>query len=212
MINVLIADDHAFFADGVMLSLRDTEIKVVEYISKSDEIVDAFLRLDPDILLCDIRFGDELNGFDALQRLIEIKPTAKVILLSQFDQDKMIKESYKRGAKAFLSKSTSSEELIEAIKQVAKGELYFTPGNAIKLAKMTYDKDRDDLNIKEILNTKETEVFLLLADGKTEKEVANLLSVSLKTITNYKATIKDKLKVESVTEMTKIAVKNNLIK
>ncbi|WP_291276137.1 response regulator transcription factor, partial [Flavobacterium sp.] len=176
MINILIADDHAFFADGVKQALKDTEINVIKYIPSADQIIDEFTNIKPDLLLSDIKFGHELNGFDVLEQLIAIHPSAKVILLSQFDQGETIKESYKRGAKAFLSKSTSSEELIEAIRVVAKGELYFTAENAIRLAKSEYDKDPDDAsNIKELLtklNPKEHEVFLLLAKGLSDEKAA----------------------------------------
>lgn len=216
MINILIADDHAFFADGVKQALKDTEINVIKYISSANQIIDEFTNLKPDLLLSDIKFGHELNGFDVLEQLIEIHPSAKVILLSQFDQGETIKESYKRGAKAFLSKSTSSEELIEAIRVVAKGELYFTAENAIRLAKSEYDKDPDDANnIKELLkklNTKEHEVFLLLARGLSDEKAAATLDVSRKTITNYKSAIKEKLHINTVTEMTIIASKAGLVR
>lgn len=216
MINILIADDHAFFADGVKQALKDTEINVIKYIPSADQIIDEFTNIKPDLLLSDIKFGHELNGFDVLEQLIAIHPSAKVILLSQFDQGETIKESYKRGAKAFLSKSTSSEELIEAIRVVAKGELYFTAENAIRLAKSEYDKDPDDAsNIKELLtklNLKEHEVFLLLAKGLSDEKAAATLDVSRKTITNYKSAIKEKLKINTVTEMTIIASKAGLVR
>jgi DNA-binding NarL/FixJ family response regulator len=216
LINILIADDHAFFADGVKQALKDTEINVIKYIPSADQIIDEFTNIKPDLLLSDIKFGHELNGFDVLEQLIAIHPSAKVILLSQFDQGETIKESYKRGAKAFLSKSTSSEELIEAIRVVAKGELYFTAENAIRLAKSEYDKDPDDAsNIKELLtklNLKEHEVFLLLAKGLSDEKAAATLDVSRKTITNYKSAIKEKLKINTVTEMTIIASKAGLVR
>ncbi len=216
MINILIADDHAFFADGVKQALKDTEINVIKYIPSADQIIDEFTNIKPDLLLSDIKFGHELNGFDVLEQLIAIHPSAKVILLSQFDQGETIKESYKRGAKAFLSKSTSSEELIEAIRVVAKGELYFTAENAIRLAKSEYDKDPDDAsNIKELLtklNPKEHEVFLLLAKGLSDEKAAATLDVSRKTITNYKSAIKEKLNINTVTEMTIIASKAGLVR
>lgn len=216
MINILIADDHAFFADGVKQALKNTEINVLKYISSADQILEEFSNLKPDLLLSDIKFGHELNGFDVLEKLIQIHPSAKVILLSQFDQGETIKESYKRGAKAFLSKSTSTEELIEAIRKVAEGELYFTAENAIRLAKIEFGRDPDDSsNIKENLkklNNKEHEVFCLLAKGLSDEKVANTLDVSRKTITNYKNAIKEKLEVSSVTEMTIIASKVGLLK
>lgn len=211
MIKLLIADDHSFFVQGVTLSLSDTDITVLQHLSRIDEIIEAYIRLQPDVLVCDIMFGQERNGFDILKELLTIEPDARVILLSQYDQDKMIKQSYKLGAKAFLSKSIARDDLITAIQTVAKGELYFTPENAIKLARMAYDKAADDRALEEILSEKEIEVMTLLSDGYTEKEVANKLDVSVKTIANIKAAIKEKLNVEKNSSLTKLALKHGLI-
>lgn len=211
MIKLLIADDHSFFVQGVMLSLEDTDITVLEHLSNSGEIINAYIAWKPDVLLCDIMFGQEQSGFDILKELLTIVPDAKVILLSQYDQDKMIKQSYKFGAKAFLSKSIARDDLIKAIETVAKGELYFTPENAIKIAKMTYDKSTDERTLEEILSEKEIEVMTLLSDGFTEKEVATKLDVSVKTIANIKAAIKEKLNVERNSSLTKLALKHGLI-
>lgn len=211
MIKLLIADDHSFFVQGVMMSLSDTNISVLDHLSSAREIIATYVRLKPDVLVCDIMFGQEQNGFDIIKELLIIEPTANVILLSQYDQDKMIKQSYKIGAKAFLSKSIARDDLIAAIQTVAKGELYFTPENAIKLAKMTYDKAVDERTLEEILSEKEIEVMTLLSDGYSEKEVATKFDVSVKTVANIKAAIKDKLNIEKNSSLTKLALKHGLI-
>jgi len=211
LVALLIAEDHLFFINGIMHSLEDTDIQVVGHVTEADAIMSAFAELKPDVLLCDIKFGENLNGFDKAEELLVSFPDAKVIFLSQFDQDQMIEEAYKRGAKAFLPKSVDSDELIDAIKAVASGELYFTKENAVKLAKLAYNKEGDIKGLNEILTQKEIEILKLLAEGHTEREAAALLSCSLKTITNGKASIKHKLNIEKVASMTKLALKYGLI-
>jgi len=211
LIKLLIADDHPFYAQGVQLSLSDTDITVIGHITKIDEIIESYIALRPDVLLCDIMFGEDKTGLDVLQELLKKEPGANVILLSQYDQDNMIKQSYRLGAKAFLSKDVTRDGLIPAIETVARGELYFTPENALKLAKMTFDRAVDERPLEEVLTSKEIEVMTLLSDGYTEKEIATKFDVSVKTVGNTKAAIKEKLKVERTSSLTKLALKHGLI-
>jgi two-component system, NarL family, invasion response regulator UvrY len=211
LIKLLIADDHSFFVQGVMLSLSETDISVIMNLSSADKIVECYMRLNPDVVICDIMFGQEKNGLEILQELLVVAPDAKVILLSQYDQDKMIRQSYKIGAKAFLSKSVERDELIKAIRTVAKGDLYFTQENAVRIAKMTFDRATSDVPLEDILTQKEIGVLTLLSDGFPEKDVAIRLNVSVKTVANIKAAIKEKLKIEKNSSLTKLAIKHGLI-
>ncbi|WP_062059620.1 response regulator transcription factor [Cellvibrio sp. OA-2007] len=212
MVNLLIADDHPFYMQGLTLSVSDADINVLEHISDVHSIIEAYKRLKPDVFLCDIKFGQEqTSGLDVLEKLLTIDPKAKVILLSQYDQDMMIKQSYAAGAKAFLSKSIAREDLINAIQTVAKGELYFTPENALILARLTYDKAPDERPLEEILNEKEIEVMRLLTNGSREKDAAAELDVTVRTIAKLKASIKEKLNVDSDSSLIKLALKHGLI-
>jgi len=198
--------------EGLSMAFSDTDITVLAHIPNVDEIIDAYQRLQPDVLLCDIKFGQEqTGGLDILKQLLTVDAKAKVILLSQYDQDTMIKQSYNLGARAFLSKSIAREDLITAIQKVAKGELYFTSDNAITLARMTYDKAPDDRALEEILSEKELEAFKLISDGFSDKEVATKLDVTTRTVANLKEKIKEKLNVERNSSLTKIAIRHGLI-
>lgn len=209
---LLIADDHSYLVQGVMVALKDSDITVLEHVMDASLIVDAYIRLKPDVLLCDIMFGQSLNGLDVVSLLLKVDPTSKVILFSQFDQDETIYSAYNLGAKAFLPKSIHPNELIDAIHRVNQGELYFTADIAVKMAKKNFDKRESDKPLEEILTSKELEIMKLVSDGDTDQEAATKLGVSKKTVSNLKASIKDKLNIERNSSMTKIALKYGLIK
>jgi len=211
LVKLLIADDHSYLVQGVMMSLKNSDIEVLEHILDSSQIINAYLRLNPDVILCDIMFGQTLNGLDIVKNLLELDPAANVILFSQYDQDQMIYSAYKFGAKAFLPKSVAASELIDAIHAVSKGDLYFTADIALKMAKMNFDKKSAEKTLEEILTPREIEVMRLIADGVTEKEVAEKFDLSTKTVANIKTSIKEKLNIDSPAAMTKLALKHGLI-
>ncbi len=212
MVKLLIADDHSYLVQGVRVSLKNSDIEVLDHILDSSLIIEATQRLKPDVILCDIMFSQSLNGLDVLKKLMETDPTTKMILFSQYDQDQTIYSAYKFGAKAFLPKSVEASELIDAIHRVNDGELYFTAEIAVKMAKMNFDKKSDDRPLEEILTPKEIEAMRFLANGDTEKEVAAKLDVSTKTVANLKAAIKEKLNIERNSSIIKMALKHGLIK
>lgn len=212
MVKLLIADDHSYLVQGVIMSLTDSDIEVLDHILDASLIVDAYQRLKPDVILCDIMFSQALNGLDVLKLLLNIDPKVKVILFSQYDQDNIIHNAYKFGAKAFIPKSIASSELIEAIHRVNKGELYFTSDIAVRMAKINVGKKADDRPVEEILNPIEIQVMTLLSDGATERATADRMQKSTKWVANIKADIKVKLGIETMAQMTKKALQFGLIK
>ncbi|MFZ6756952.1 response regulator [Undibacterium sp. Ji50W] len=207
-IKVLLADDHPIVMTGFAMSLSNLGIKVLGQAKTPQEAFELFATLQPDVVILDIRFGAELTGLDAARNILAKFPVAKIIFLSQFDQDALIKEAYRLGAKAFVTKDCDPADLANAVQRAHQGELYFLPHIAERLANLSV---RGDESPQSLLSERDLEIFKLMAEGLTNAEIAERLELSLKTISNVSQTIKEKLGVHRPAYITKLAVKHGLI-
>jgi DNA-binding NarL/FixJ family response regulator len=155
-----------------------------------------------------MRFGVELTGMDAARKILETSPQAAIVFLSQFDQDSLIKETYRLGAKAFVTKDCDPADLAAAVRQAHQGKLYFLPQIAERLANLSV---RGDVSPQSQLDERGLEIFKLMAEGLTNAEIAERLNLSTKTISNISQSIKEKLGVERQAYITRLAVKHGLI-
>src|SRR3954468_22289159 len=140
-IRVLLADDHPIVMTGFAMSLAGVGMDVVGQARTPEEAADMYGTLKPDVLVLDIRFGAELTGLDAAKNVLEKFPDAKIVFLSQFDQDSLIKETYRLGARAFVTKDCDPVDLAEAVRQANAGKLYFLPQIAERLASLAVRGD-----------------------------------------------------------------------
>ncbi len=210
-IRLLIADDHKYLIDGVMLSLEDTDIQVVSHTMNVHEIVALNHELQPDVLLIDIMFGQDKTGLDIVEEVLSKDPNTRIIIFSQYDQDELIQKSYSMGVQAFLTKSTKLDVLIEAITAASRGEVFFTDDIAHRLASLVARPQSSPPLPQDVLTQKELNVFCLLAKGLTEQEIAKELGFHHRTITSNKASIKEKLRISRPAEFTIAALKGQLI-
>lgn len=209
VIKVMIADDHPLIVEGLASVLARHGLHVVGSASEADSVVSAFASLRPDVLVLDLRFGDGgVGGLDILQELMTHHPDAKVAVYTQFDQDTVVREAYKRGAKAFVPKSTDPAELADALARIHHGETVFLPGIAARLAMLSVHGDQSPLAK---LQPREIEVFKLMAQGLTNVEIAERMNLSPKTISTTSQSIKDTLGVHRAADITLLAVKCGLI-
>jgi DNA-binding NarL/FixJ family response regulator len=162
----------------------------------------------PDVLVLDIRFGTELTGLDAAQNVLKADPNAKIVFLSQFDQDSLIKETYRLGANAFVTKDCDPADLATAVRHAFEGKLYFPPQIAERLASLAV---RGDVSPQSQLDERGLEIFKLMAEGLTNAEIAEKLNLSTKTISNISQSVKEKLGVHRQAYITRLAVKHGLI-
>jgi len=207
-INVLLADDHPLIMTGFGMALADHGVRVVGQAGTPNEVIKKYQELMPDVLVLDIRFGTKLTGFDAAKEVLGKFPDANIVFLSQFDQETLIKESYRLGGRAFITKGCNPEQLAVAIKAAYKGELYFLPEVAQRLAQLAI---RGDTSPQCQLDAREIEIFTLMAQGLTNVEIADKLGLSPKTISNASQTVKEKLGVHRAADITRLAVKHGLI-
>jgi DNA-binding NarL/FixJ family response regulator len=207
-IRVLLADDHPMVMAGFAMALSGSGMEVVGQARTPDEAVELHASLKPDVTILDMRFGVELTGMDAARKILEASPDAAIIFLSQFDQDSLIKETYRLGAKAFVTKDCDPADLATAVRQAHQGKLYFLPQIAERLANLSV---RGDVSPQSQLDERGLEIFKLMAEGLTNAEIAERLNLSTKTISNISQSIKEKLGVERQAYITRLAVKHGLI-
>jgi two-component system invasion response regulator UvrY len=205
---VLLADDHPIVMTGFSASLAKFGIKVVGEANTVEEAVEKYAALTPDVLVLDIRFGEKQTGLDTAKEILQQHPDANIVFLSQFDQDSLIKETYRIGARAFVTKDCAPAELAQAVMRAREGELYFLPQIAERLANLSV---RGDSSPQSRLDERELEVFILLAKGLTIAEMVENLSLSQKTISNAIYAIKQKLGIHRPADITRLAVKHCLI-
>jgi two-component system, NarL family, invasion response regulator UvrY len=204
----MLADDHPIVMTGFAMSLSEQGIDVVGQAKSPDEAVAMYKQEKPDVAVLDIRFGTELTGMDAAHQILKSQPNAKIIFLSQFDQDSLIKETYRLGAHAFITKDCDPAELANAVRLAHEGKLYFMPQIAERLASLAV---RGDVSPQSQLDQRSMEIFKLMAEGLTNAEIAEKLDLSTKTISNISQAVKEKLGVHRQAYITKLAVKHGLI-
>lgn len=207
-IRVVLADDHPLLLAGFAMSLGSHGIEVVGETRTPDDVLNTYQRLSPDVLVLDVRFGGKMTGLDVAKAVLGEFPDAKIVFLSQYDQDSLIKEAYGLGGRAFVTKGCDPASLATAIKRAHEGHLFFLPQIAERLA---YLSVQGDMSPQSRLDEREVEVFTLMAQGLTNAEIADQLDLSPKTISNTSQTIKEKLGVHRAADITRMAVRYGLI-
>ncbi|NVM77868.1 DNA-binding NarL/FixJ family response regulator [Duganella sp. SG902] len=207
-IRVMLADDHPIVMTGFAMSLEGQGLDVVAQARTPDEALAQFQQVRPDVVVLDIRFGEQLTGLDVARQILAQAPSAAIVFLSQFDQDSLIKETYRLGGRAFMTKDCDPADLAAAVRRAHDGELYFLPHIAERLANLSV---RGDASPQSQLDERALEIFTLMAEGLTNAEIAEKLDVSTKTISNISQAVKEKLGVHRQAYITRLAVKHGLI-
>jgi DNA-binding NarL/FixJ family response regulator len=208
-VTVILADDHPLLRSGFIEAMDDSKgIKVVYSTDNPQDACDAYRQYEPDVVVMDILFKEKMTGLDAIKVILNGNTQAKIIVLSQHDQARLIKEAYQLGALAFIPKDAEPELLIEAIKKAHAGEKHFLPDIAQKLA---YLSSEQDSNPRSLLNDREFEVYKLIACDRGNAEIAEELGLSQKTVNNTLFALRSKLGLRRNTEITKHALKHDII-
>jgi DNA-binding NarL/FixJ family response regulator len=200
---VLVVDDHALLRTGVANIINhEPDLVVVAEASNGLEAVAAFERYRPDVTLLDLRMP-VMEGVEAVRQIRERDPHAKVIVLTTYDTDEDISRALKAGAKAYILKDIAADRLIECIHDVLAGKTYLAPQAAAKLAEGV---------TRVQLTPRELGTLRLIADGKSNKEIANDLGISERTVKTHLGHLFEKLGVTSRTEAVKIAMRRGLVR
>ncbi|HLQ73559.1 MAG TPA: response regulator transcription factor [Bacillota bacterium] len=209
MIKVLFVDDHEMVRIGISSYLStQQDIEVIAEASDGREAVDKALSLKPDIILMDLVMED-MGGIEATERITAKWPEAKIIILSSFLNDENVYPALEAGATSYMLKTSKASEIAKAIRSTFKGQSILEPEIASKL--MTNFRKQQEDPLHEQLTSREQEILLLLAEGKTNQEIAEELYIALKTVKVHVSNILSKLQVSDRTQAVVYAFKNELI-
>jgi len=209
MINILIADDHTIVREGLKRILQQTQdIKRIDEASNGEGVIQKVGRNDYDLVLLDISLPGR-SGLDILKQLKCMKPALPVLVLSMHPEEQYAIRSIRAGASGYLTKESASQELIEAIRKVAQGKRYITSSLAERMAfQIELDTKK---SLHEALSDREYQVFCMIASGKTVKEIAGVLSLSVKTISTHRSRILKKMNMKNNAQLTHYAIKYSLV-
>lgn len=209
IIKVLLADDHGLTRVGIRKTLEsDPMIQVVAEADNGRDAVRLAQETKPDVALLDI-YMPELNGIDAAAQIFEKAPTTKVAFLSMHAEKNYVEKALKSGASGYLLKDCAIGEVIYAVKDIYHGKCYLS-SEIVGIVVHTFHDPNAPTNTIPVLTTREREVLQLVVEGRTSKEIAATIHVSVKTVENYRSQIMEKLNLRSVAELTKYAIREGI--
>jgi two-component system, NarL family, response regulator NreC len=210
---ILLADDHTVMRSGLRLLLeRQPNLEVVGEASDGRQCVDLAVTLDPDVVIMDVAMPN-LNGIEAARQIVNRNSRMAVVVLSMHSDESYVLRALKAGARAYLLKDSAEKDLLDAIRALTEGKSFFSPAIS-KLLVEDYVREMKRKGVEdsyELLTTREREVLQLLAEGKSNKEVAAMLNLSLYTVETHRTHILQKLQLHTVPELILYAVRKGII-
>jgi two-component system NarL family response regulator len=201
--HVLVVDDHSLLRTGVANIInQEPDLEVIAEAANGRDAIDAFLAHRPDVVLMDLRMP-EMEGVEAVRRIREIDPQARVVVLTTYDADEDIARALQAGAKAYILKDIAADALVACIRDVLAGKTYLAPAAAAKLAEHVTQVQ---------LTPRELATLRLMANGSSNKEIAVTLTISERTVKSHLAHLFEKLQVTSRTEAVRVATRRGLVR
>ena len=213
MIRILLADDHTVIRKGLRLLLESQPgFKVVAEASDGRETVALAETTAPNVIVLDVAMPN-LNGIEAARQISAKNPQSAIVILSMHSDESYVLRALKAGARAYLLKDSAEDDLINAVKAVNAGKAYFSPVISKLLVEdfMRQLREREVEDSYELLTSREREILQLLAEGKTNKEIATVLNLSPHTVETHRGNILQKLNLHSVPELILYAVRKGVI-
>ena len=208
MIRVFLADDHAMVRQGFRLILSSQpDIEIVGEAGNGREAVELAEKMKPDVVVMDVAMPD-LNGIEATRRLSASAPRSRVLALSMHKDSVYVREILRAGARGYLLKDSIDTDLLNAVRAIARGDGYLSPGVSDAVLS---DYRRHVTDPLDLLTSREREVLQLIAEGKTNKEIAASLNLSVYTVDAHRGRVMEKLNLHSAGELVRFAVRNGLI-
>jgi len=212
-IRILLADDHTVMRNGLRLLLeRQPNLTVVGEASDGRETVRAAESVSPDVVVMDIAMPN-LNGIEAARQITATRPETAIVILSMHSDESYVIRALKAGARAYLLKDSAEGDLIAAIHAISEGKSFFSPAISRILVEdyMRQLEQQHAEDTYELLTAREREILQLLAEGKTNKEVASMLNLSVYTVETHRTHILQKLNLHNVPELILYAVRKGII-
>ncbi|MBT2143599.1 MULTISPECIES: response regulator transcription factor [unclassified Rhodanobacter] len=210
-IRVLLVDDHTLVRESLVGILQsDGDIEVIAQAADGVEAVDKALATRPDIVVTDLSMP-RLNGIEVVRRLRQALPDTRVLVLTMHQEDQYVLQAVRVGASGYLVKDSAAVELLAAVRNLHAGRGHFSPQAARALAEQLQHPERVLDDRYELLTAREREVFRLIAEGLTTKEIARQLAISTKTAENHRARVLTKIAVRNTAELVRYALRRGLL-
>ena len=206
---LLLADDHTLLLEGYQ-KLLEQHFEIAGMVKNGRELVDAAVVLRPDVVLLDISMP-QLNGLEATRQLRNLVPDCRIVIVTMHDDPEYIYEAFRAGASAYFLKQSAASELVSAIESVLRGSIYITPLMTADGRQTVRRAAGGRGRLESVLSPRQREVLQLVAEGRTGKEIASLLQISVKTVEFHKSSIFRHLGVRSIADMTRYAMKRGIV-
>jgi two-component system, NarL family, response regulator NreC len=206
-IRVVLGDDHVLVRQGLRSLLEREKFQIVAEASDGQEVIRQVQALSPEIAIIDISMPI-LNGIDAARELVRSSPKTKTILLTQHEEEQYIHEALQAGVRGYVLKSQVANDLIHAIQQVSRGGFYLSPGVSQAVVEAYRTRSEKPLDP---LSGRERQVLQLIAEGKSTKDVASLLGISVKTAESHRSRLMQKLDIHETASLVRYAVRRGLV-
>ena len=213
MIQVLLADDHALMRRGIRDLLEaDSDIHVVAEAGDGREAAHLTQKFNPDVLIIDLTMP-ELNGLDAIRQIRKDSPQVELLVFSMHDSEDLIREVLSAGARGYVLKSDAALYLVEGVKSLARHKPFFTPriSEAILNTLVTSAAGKSEKTSNGPLSAREREILQLLAENKSNKEIASRLGISVRTVETHRRSVMQKLDASSIVELVHYAIRNGIV-
>lgn len=214
-IKIVVVDDHQIVRDGISaLLMKYNDIEIIGEASNGEEAITLLQSLKPYVLIIDIAMPKK-DGIQASKEILEIHKDLNIIIFSSHAENENLSKAIEIGVKGILPKNTMREELVEAIYQVNEGKefisKYISSASLFKFIKEKTEKENTISDLKNKLSEREIELLQLIVKGDTNKEIADKLFISQRTVEKHKSNIIKKLEMKSVVDLVKYAIKNKLV-
>jgi DNA-binding NarL/FixJ family response regulator len=206
---LLLADDHALFLSGLRL-LLEQEYDIVGVATDGKALVEAVARLRPEVIVLDIGLP-VLNGIDSARQIKKEWPETKILFLTMHDNPAYLKAALAAGASGYILKTSAREELLNALNDVVRNRIHVSPGFGEEIVEHFERHPAHFAAARSVLTARQREILQLVAEGRTAKEIAATLNVSLQTVAFHKHTIMNKLGLRTTAELTKYAIQEGLV-
>ena len=206
---ILLVDDHAVVRAGFKTLLENQgDLSVVAEAESGEAACRQFIEHAPDVVIMDLSMPG-VGGIEAIRRIVSRQSDARVLVFSMHEDTLFVEQALQAGARGYIGKSSAPVVLVEAVRQIASGNIYIDPDIAQRLA---FQKTKGTDSPFQALTTREFEIVCLLAEGLSVNAIANRLALSYKTVANYATQIKSKMEVTTTSELTRLAIRHGLVK
>lgn len=209
-IGILLVDDHPVVRDGFRRMIEGArDLRVVAEADDGESACVKYMECTPDVVVMDMSMPG-IGGLEAIRRIRARDVVARILVFSMHDSEMLIKRTLAAGACGYLNKTSGMGQMLDAVRRVARGEMYLEAGSAVDIiSKQLFNSDEDDL---QALSLREFQLFQMLAEGHSVNEIADMLSLSPKTVGVHHANIKKKLNLKNDAQLVRLAIRCNVIR